>query len=118
MPFGSLTVESSELLDPDTPNYFAQAWRARDLLTQFVGHDVPRSAVGLAINTAHSRTQDQFHVHIECLRQDVAEIVAQAAHAVTEAWRIGQSADERGTGDGRAGAVLERRRHRHGRRFR
>ena len=33
--------------------------------------DVPRNAVGLAVNTAHSRSQNQFHIHIECLRQDV-----------------------------------------------
>ena len=79
-------VESAELLDPDTPNYFAQAWRARDLITRFVGHDVPRSAVGLAINTAQSRTQDQFHVHIECLRQDVAESLHAVAEGVSDVW--------------------------------
>jgi CDP-diacylglycerol pyrophosphatase len=79
-------VESSELLDPDMPNYFAEAWRARDLITRFVGHDVPRSAVGLAINTAHSRTQDQFHVHIECVRQDVFDSLRAAAEHLTELW--------------------------------
>ncbi len=79
-------VESSELLDPDTPNYFAAAWRSRDLIAKFVGHDVPRTAVGLAINTAHSRTQDQFHVHIECLRQDVADSLHAAAESVSDVW--------------------------------
>lgn len=79
-------IESSELLDPDTPNYFAQAWRARDLITAFVGHPVPRSALGLAINTAHSRTQDQFHVHIECLRQDVVDSLHAGAEQVGDTW--------------------------------
>src|SRR5580693_4035814 len=37
-------IESSELLDLDAPNYFAEAWRARGLISSFVGHDVPRSA--------------------------------------------------------------------------
>jgi CDP-diacylglycerol pyrophosphatase len=79
-------IDSSELLDPDTPNFFAEAWHARDLLNTFVGRDVPRTAVGLAVNTAHSRTQNQFHIHIECLRADVAESLRQSAERATETW--------------------------------
>jgi len=79
-------IDSRELLDPDAPNYFAQAWHARDLITRYVGHDVPRTAIGLAINKARSRSQDQFHVHIECLRQDVFEALRAAAGHLTETW--------------------------------
>jgi CDP-diacylglycerol pyrophosphatase len=79
-------IESAELLDPDLPNYFAEAWHARDLIAAFVGHAVPRSAVGLAINTARSRSQDQFHIHIECLRQDVVESLRASAERVTDTW--------------------------------
>jgi CDP-diacylglycerol pyrophosphatase len=79
-------IESGELLDPDSPNYFAEAWDARDFLTKFVGHPVPRGAVGLAINTARSRTQDQFHVHIECLRQDVFDSLQASAEHVGGTW--------------------------------
>lgn len=79
-------IDSSELLDPDTPNYFAEAWRARDLIGKFVGHEVPRSAIALAVNTANSRTQDQFHIHIECLRQDVFKSLRAAADQVTDHW--------------------------------
>lgn len=79
-------IESSELLDPDAPNYFAEAWHARDLITRFVGHAVPRTAVGLAVNTAHARTQDQFHIHIECLRQDVADSLHTAAEHIGTVW--------------------------------
>jgi CDP-diacylglycerol pyrophosphatase len=79
-------VESGELLDPDTPNYFAAAWRARDRVAAFVGHGVPRSAIAMAVNNAHSRTQDQFHIHIECLRRDVLEALRTAAEHLTETW--------------------------------
>jgi CDP-diacylglycerol pyrophosphatase len=79
-------VDSSELLDPDMPNYFAEAWHARDLLTKFVGHGVPRTAVGLAVNTARSRTQNQFHIHIECLRQDVAQSLRASAENISDIW--------------------------------
>jgi CDP-diacylglycerol pyrophosphatase len=79
-------IESGELLDPDTPNYFAEAWHARDLITTFVGHAVARTAIGLAVNTARSRTQDQFHIHIECLRQDVFESLRASAEHIGDIW--------------------------------
>jgi CDP-diacylglycerol pyrophosphatase len=79
-------IDSGELLDPDTPNYFAEAWRARDLITKYVGHEVPRTAVALAVNTAHARTQNQFHIHIECLRQDVFDSLHAAADKVSDVW--------------------------------
>ena len=79
-------VDSAELLDPDAPNYFAEAWHARDLVGNFVGHEVPRTAIGLVVNTARTRTQDQFHIHIECLRQDVVESLRAAGDKVTDLW--------------------------------
>jgi CDP-diacylglycerol pyrophosphatase len=79
-------IESGELLDRDAPNYFAEAWQARDLIAQYVGHAVVRSAVGLAVNTARSRSQDQFHIHIECLRQDVFESLRTSAERITDIW--------------------------------
>ena len=79
-------VDAGELTDPDTPNYFAEAWHARDLLAKFVGHDVPRTAIGLTVNTAQTRSQNQFHIHIECLRRDVAESLRTSAEQITDIW--------------------------------
>jgi CDP-diacylglycerol pyrophosphatase len=79
-------TESAELLDPDLPNFFAEAWSARDLLSDYVGHPVPRTAVGLALNTARERDQNQFHLHIECLRPDVVEALRASAAGVTAKW--------------------------------
>ncbi len=78
--------DSEALLDPDMPNYFAEAWGARDLLSKYVGHAVPRTAIGLAINTARARDQSQFHVHIECLRQDVSDALHAATARLTDKW--------------------------------
>ena len=79
-------LDSSELLDRDAPNYFAVAWRARDLLSKFVGHGVPRSDIGLFVNTAQTRSYDQYHVHVECLRQDVADALRAASPRVADIW--------------------------------
>ena len=79
-------IESPAVFEPDAPNYFAAAWQARDRVAAVVGHDVPRSAVGLALNPKHARSQDQLHIHIECLRSDVARSLQTAAAGITAAW--------------------------------
>lgn len=79
-------IESSELLDPDAPNYFAEAWHARGSVGKFVGHEVPRTAVGLAIGMAVSRAEGQFHINIECLQQDAFRALHASADTFMEAW--------------------------------
>jgi CDP-diacylglycerol pyrophosphatase len=79
-------IESPEVLEPGAPNYFDAAWQARDRLAAAVGYQVPRSAVGLAVNPKHSRSQDQMHIHIECLRADVAASLRAVATDLSGAW--------------------------------
>jgi CDP-diacylglycerol pyrophosphatase len=79
-------TESTELLDPNLPNYFAQAWHGRDLLAKFVGHPIPSVDVGLAVGTAATRTQHQFNIHIECLRPEVVASLKAVADTLTDRW--------------------------------
>ncbi len=79
-------MESDALLAPGAPNYFAAAWSSRDLLSASVGHRLPRDAIGLALNPRHARSQDQLHIHIECVRTDVAAALQAAAPRIGRAW--------------------------------
>ncbi len=79
-------IESPELESPGAPNYFSAAWQARDLITAVMGHRIPREAVGLAVNPVHARSQDQLHIHIECLRPDVFRTLHAAAAQISDAW--------------------------------
>ena len=79
-------MESAELLEAGTPNYFAAAWQARDLVAAAVGHGIRRGAIGLALNPRHARSQDQLHIHIECLRADVAHALQTAAPRIRNTW--------------------------------
>jgi CDP-diacylglycerol pyrophosphatase len=73
-------IESPELRDPGAANFFAAAWAARDLIDARIGHAAAHDAIGLAVNPRHARSQDQFHIHIECLRPDIAaELRARSA---------------------------------------
>jgi CDP-diacylglycerol pyrophosphatase len=80
-------IESVDLALPATPNYLSAAWRARVRLEAAMGHPLPRSAVGLAVNPMHARTQNQLHIHIECLRPYVLQTLAGMAGQLPGAWR-------------------------------
>lgn len=73
-------IESTELEAPGALNYLGEAWRARDNLARLIGHPVPREATGLAVNSVRARSQDQLHIHIECLNPAIfAALHANAA---------------------------------------
>ena len=42
--------------------------------------------IGLVVNTAQTRAYDQFHIHIECLRQDVYDSLRHSAEQVLSVW--------------------------------
>src|SRR5271170_7478018 len=44
-------------------------------------------AVSIAINSEYARSQDQFHLHIDCLRPDVMATLAADAKSFDETWR-------------------------------
>ncbi len=64
-------IEDPQLLAPTSPNYWQAAWEARQLFERRAGRPVPRDEIGLAINSAYGRSQDQLHIHIDCVRPDV-----------------------------------------------
>jgi CDP-diacylglycerol pyrophosphatase len=71
-------IESPQLLAPESPNYWQAAWDARRYLAMRVGGTVPREDIGLAVNSVFGRTQDQLHIHVDCVLPEVK--AALAAH--------------------------------------
>ena len=79
-------IESPELLAPGAPNYFAEAWAARSFVEQRAGHPLPRTQLSAAINSAHGRSQEQLHIHVQCLRRDVAEALHAHLGEIGRSW--------------------------------
>ena len=69
-------VEDPKLLAPNSPNYWQAAWDARPIFQKRAGRPVPREALGLAINSLYGRTQNQLHIHIDCVRPSVQRVLA------------------------------------------
>lgn len=63
---------------------FEIAWEARTAVEARLGRTLPRDAVSLAVNSANGRSQNQLHVHIDCLDATVRTAIAGAA--IGEDW--------------------------------
>ena len=79
-------IEDRAVLGPDAPNYFSAAWAARGRVEADLPHPVPRDALSLAINSPYGRSQNQLHIHIDCLRPDVRAALRKAAGGVGADW--------------------------------
>ena len=79
-------IESPEILAPEAPNYWDQAWSARRFAEMRAGKSLPREAFSLAVNSWYGRTQDQLHIHIDCVRADVRDALAAERDAIPRAW--------------------------------
>ncbi len=79
-------IEDPALLAAGAPDYLADAWRERRWMDATRGAPVPREDVALALNSAWSRSQDQLHVHISCVRADLRARLRSADAAIGAAW--------------------------------
>jgi CDP-diacylglycerol pyrophosphatase len=79
-------IESPALLEPDAPNYFAAAWDAKSFVDARAGLAIPRDWMSLAINSAVARSQNQLHIHIDCVRSDIRETVNRRIADVGPDW--------------------------------
>jgi CDP-diacylglycerol pyrophosphatase len=79
-------IENPEVLTSDAPNYWKAAWEARKYVAQRIGHDLPRNAIGLAINSEFARTQDQLHIHIDCVQPEVVAQISAHKADISQQW--------------------------------
>ncbi len=79
-------IESPAILAPDAPNYWQDAWEARRFVDDRAGRELPRDDISLAINSEYGRTQNQLHIHVDCVRLDVRAALQAHATAIGQQW--------------------------------
>jgi CDP-diacylglycerol pyrophosphatase len=79
-------IEDPALLAPGAPNLFAAAWRARSFVEARAGRALPREDVALAVNSVSARSQDQLHIHIDCIRAGVRDALRAGAPRIGARW--------------------------------
>ncbi|HBF28759.1 CDP-diacylglycerol diphosphatase [Rhizobium sp.] len=79
-------IESPALLDDKTPNFFADAWNEHNQVDAKLPHPLPRDAISLAVNAQNARSQNQLHIHIDCLSVQSHDALAKVADQVGSTW--------------------------------
>ena len=80
-------IEDTALLAPDAPAYFAAAWAGRARVEAHLGQALPREAVAITVNSMIRRSQDELHLHVDCVDKDVAAALAAYASSLDDRWR-------------------------------
>jgi CDP-diacylglycerol pyrophosphatase len=87
IPTARLTgIESPALLASGARNYFADAWNQIGFVSAQAEEDLPRQDLSLAINSIYGRSQQQLHIHMDCIRIDVRDALARHAAAIGTTW--------------------------------
>lgn len=88
LPLARITgIESPAVPRPDAPNYLADAWTARLYVDAALHRILPRDDLVLAVNSKYGRTQNQLHIHVDCIRSDVHDALHKLLPAVGGHWK-------------------------------
>ena len=79
-------MEGAAILDPAKPNYWEFAWQARRFVDERAHRTLPRDAISLAINSVLGRTQNEMHIHVDCVRPDVQAAIRAHEKAIGTHW--------------------------------
>ena len=79
-------IEDPQILATGAPNYWAAAWSTRKFVDERAGQTIAREDLGLAINSRQGRTQNQLHIHVDCIRLDVRNALRTHASEIGEDW--------------------------------
>jgi len=71
-------IESPGLLRDDAPNFWAYAWEERGRVADAAPRPLGWDDIGMAINSRSARTQDQMHIHVDCLDPRLKNALADA----------------------------------------
>ena len=80
-------IESAALLSPRAPDYMQDAWDARRFVQERANGELTRADLSLAVNSIDGRSQNQLHIHVDCLRKDVRDALARHRNAIGDKWQ-------------------------------
>ncbi|SEJ03414.1 CDP-diacylglycerol diphosphatase [Paraburkholderia diazotrophica] len=79
-------IESPSVLDIHAPEYWADAWNARQYVGSRIGLTFPPNQLGLEINSKYRRTQQQLHIHMDCMQDGIIKNLAHYRTAEPGKW--------------------------------
>lgn len=80
-------IESPPILAPNAINYFSEAWAVTDLVDQRQNHTLPRTDFAIAINSVSGRSQNQLHIHVDCIQPRAKSVLEQLGPEIGTTWQ-------------------------------
>jgi CDP-diacylglycerol pyrophosphatase len=80
-------IESAAILAPDAPNFMEDAWEARRFVAAKAPGPLAREDVSLAVNSVLGRSQNQLHIHVDCIKIDVRDALRRDRGGIGAAWK-------------------------------
>ena len=81
-------IESPMLLHSDLPHFWSFAWNERYRVEAAAGSRLASDDIGLAVNSQPGRTQDQLHIHVDCIDPRLRRALADKPNAISARWSM------------------------------
>lgn len=85
-------IEDPHLEQSTTPNYWEAAWKATNYVVDLAHKNLARDTLGLEVNSMEARTQDQLHIHVDCLSPEFKALLKQHETEIGSQWNSYQIA--------------------------
>ncbi len=79
-------IESPALLNSETPNLWSIAWSERNRVAASASRTLAWADMGMAVNSRTSRTQDQLHIHVDCIDARLKRALSTNASRISKKW--------------------------------
>jgi CDP-diacylglycerol pyrophosphatase len=79
-------IESPELQTDRATGLWQAAWAMQGDVAAALGRTLARTRLALAVNASGTRTQDHFHIHLDCLRASVGQVLALKRGSIGPQW--------------------------------
>lgn len=80
-------IESPRILEKTVPDFWADAWASRHYVEASLKTTLPDNQLGLEINSEFRRSQEQLHIHMDCMRADISDALAPHRQDELNQWR-------------------------------
>jgi CDP-diacylglycerol pyrophosphatase len=81
-------IESPDSRKVPAKKYWSAAWNARYFVFGYLQREIARDEVSLAVNSQHERSQDQLHIHVDCIRPEVRDLLRKHADEIGYSWGL------------------------------
>jgi CDP-diacylglycerol pyrophosphatase len=79
-------IESPAVLGDAMSNFWSRAWNERDRVVASAPRPLEWNDIGMAINSRRGRSQDQLHIHVDCVDPRLKRALTARAGRLSSKW--------------------------------